>query len=93
MYTPLLTMEVENRGSLDLSKVLWSSTNCFRSREELLEHVRKISMSSGYVVSINESRRYKIIGLGCDLGGTYRCHKPNSIRQKKSRSCLINLLF
>lgn len=94
IYTPLLTVDIQNQeGPLQLCKVLQSSSNTFRSREELLEHVRNISMTLGYVVSINMSKKDKIIGIGCDRGGTYRCRKPNAIRQKKSKSRLINCPF
>ncbi|XP_068656492.1 uncharacterized protein [Aristolochia californica] len=95
MYTPLLVAEILSQTEpLEHHEMLQSSIKCFRSREELLEHVRNISMTLGYVTSIQASKKDKQVVIGCDRGGTYRARRPrNGIHKKNSSSRLINCPF
>lgn len=80
---------------MEHQKMLQSSNKCFHSIEELLEHVRSISMSSGYVICIKKSHHDGNVTIGCDRGGAYHSsHKiTDTARKRKSYSRLINCPF
>lgn len=72
----------------------------FVDREELIQHVGEFAVSQGYVVTIKQSKRDKVVILGCDRGGVYRNRrKPveesssEPIRRRKSGSRLTNCPF
>ncbi|XP_027365464.1 methylmalonate-semialdehyde dehydrogenase [acylating], mitochondrial-like [Abrus precatorius] len=72
----------------------------FVDREELIQHVGDFAVSQGYVVTIKQSKRDKIVVLGCDRGGVYRNRrKPveessaEQSRKRKSGSRLTNCPF
>ncbi|KAE8672707.1 Methylmalonate-semialdehyde dehydrogenase [Hibiscus syriacus] len=72
----------------------------FIDREELIQHVGEFAVSQGYVVTIKQSKRDKVVVLGCDRGGVYRNRrKPvdesaaERIRRRKTGSRLTNCPF
>ncbi|KAL3617340.1 Methylmalonate-semialdehyde dehydrogenase [acylating], mitochondrial [Castilleja foliolosa] len=72
----------------------------FIDREELIQHVGEFSVSQGYVVTIKQSKKERIVVLGCDRGGVYRDRrKPveetpsEHTRKRKSGSRLTNCPF
>ncbi|KAK9942945.1 hypothetical protein M0R45_008585 [Rubus argutus] len=44
----------------------------FVNRDELIQHVGDFAVSQGYVVTIKQSKRDRVVILGCDRGGVYR---------------------
>lgn len=72
----------------------------FIDREELIQHVGEFAISQGYVVTIKQSKKDKVVVLGCDRGGVYRNrHKPvdetssGHSRKRKMQSHLTNCPF
>ncbi|KAH9657462.1 methylmalonate-semialdehyde dehydrogenase (acylating) [Citrus sinensis] len=72
----------------------------FVDREELIQHVGDFAVSQGYVVTIKQSKRDRVVVLGCDRGGVYRNRrKPvdessaESLRRRKTGSRLTNCPF
>ncbi|KAK6945835.1 Aldehyde dehydrogenase domain [Dillenia turbinata] len=72
----------------------------FIDREELIHHVGEFAVSQGYVVTIKQSKKDKVVVLGCDRGGLYRNRrKPvdeasaENIRKRKTGSRLTNCPF
>lgn len=72
----------------------------FIDREELIQHVGEFALSQGYVVTIKQSKKEKVVVLGCDRGGVYRDRrKPidetsgEHARKRKSGSRLTNCPF
>lgn len=72
----------------------------FIDREELIQYVGDFGISQGYVVTIKQSKKDKVVVLGCDRGGVYRNRrKPvdkdsgERTRNRKSGSRLTNCPF
>ncbi|KAL8541747.1 hypothetical protein ACS0TY_002855 [Phlomoides rotata] len=72
----------------------------FIDREELIQHVGEFALSQGYVVTIKQSKKEKIVVLGCDRGGVYRDRRKTideatgeHLRKRKSGSRLTNCPF
>ncbi|XP_051142888.1 methylmalonate-semialdehyde dehydrogenase [acylating], mitochondrial-like isoform X2 [Andrographis paniculata] len=72
----------------------------FIDREELITHVGEFAVAQGYVVTIKQSKKEKVVVLGCDRGGVYRDRrKPVDeasgahLRKRKSGSRLTNCPF
>ncbi|KAK3185217.1 hypothetical protein Dsin_032503 [Dipteronia sinensis] len=72
----------------------------FVDREELIQHVGDFAVSQGYVVTIKQSKRDRVVVLGCDRGGVYRNRrKPvdesiaENSRNRKTGSRLTNCPF
>ncbi|KAJ9705582.1 hypothetical protein PVL29_003582 [Vitis rotundifolia] len=72
----------------------------FIDREELIQHVGDFALSQGYVVTIKQSKKDKVVVLGCDRGGVYRNRrKPvdessaEHVRKRKTGSRLTNCPF
>lgn len=72
----------------------------FIDREELIQHVGEFAVSQGYVVTIKQSKKERVVVLGCDRGGVYRDRrKPideatgEPLRKRKSGSRLTNCPF
>ncbi|KAI4296459.1 hypothetical protein L6164_036416 [Bauhinia variegata] len=72
----------------------------FVDREELIQHVGDFAVSQGYVVTIKQSKRDKVVVLGCDRGGVYRNRRKfggessaEQSRQRKTGSRLTNCPF
>ncbi|CAK7330385.1 unnamed protein product [Dovyalis caffra] len=53
-------------------QMLPPSPGTFVDREELIQHVGDFAVSQGYVVTIKQSKRDRVVVLGCDRGGVYR---------------------
>ncbi|KAJ0038162.1 hypothetical protein Pint_21915 [Pistacia integerrima] len=65
----------------------------FVDREELIQHVGDFAVSQGYAVTIKQSKRDRVVILGCDRGGVYRNRRKTidessaeSIRRRKTGS-------
>ncbi|GLU08070.1 hypothetical protein SLE2022_249990 [Rubroshorea leprosula] len=76
------------------------SPGTFVDREELIQHVGEFAVSQGYVVTIKQSKRDRVVVLGCDRGGVYRNRrKPvdesssECSRRRKTGSRLTNCPF
>ncbi|KAJ4716757.1 Methylmalonate-semialdehyde dehydrogenase [Melia azedarach] len=72
----------------------------FVDREELIQHVGDFAITQGYVVTIKQSKRDRVVVLGCDRGGVYRNRrKPvdessaDNMRRRKTGSRLTNCPF
>ncbi|XP_042005252.1 methylmalonate-semialdehyde dehydrogenase [acylating], mitochondrial-like [Salvia splendens] len=72
----------------------------FIDREELIEHVGEFAVSQGYVVTIKQSKKDRVVVLGCDRGGVYRDRRKTideatgePLRKRKSGSRLTNCPF
>lgn len=72
----------------------------FIDREELIQHVGEFAISQGYVVTIKQSKKEKVVVLGCDRGGVYRDRRKlideatgEHVRKRKSGSRLTNCPF
>lgn len=73
----------------------------FVDREELIKYVGEFAVSQGYVVTIKQSKREKVVVLGCDKGGVYRNRRKitdessgvKNTRQRKTCSRLTNCPF
>lgn len=72
----------------------------FVDREELIQYVGEFGVSQGYVVTIKQSKKDKVVTLGCDRGGVCRSkRKPDGetsgepSRNRKSGSRHINCPF
>ncbi|WRX14410.1 Aldehyde dehydrogenase domain - like 4 [Theobroma cacao] len=90
-------------GSTELNEqpqMLPPPPGTFVDREELIQHVGEFSVSQGYVVTIKQSKREKVVVLGCDRGGVYRNRRKTvdessveCIRRRKTGSRLTNCPF
>ncbi|KAK4789647.1 hypothetical protein SAY86_016951 [Trapa natans] len=73
----------------------------FVDREELIKYVGEFALSQGYIVTIKQSKRDKVVVLGCDRGGVYRNRRKvvdessevQNTRQRKTCSRLTNCPF
>ncbi|KAL7157051.1 hypothetical protein ABFS83_02G051800 [Erythranthe nasuta] len=72
----------------------------FIDREELVQHVGEFAVSQGYVVTIKQSKKERLVVLGCDRGGVYRDRRKaidessgEHLRKRKSGSRLTNCPF
>ncbi|XP_059653189.1 methylmalonate-semialdehyde dehydrogenase [acylating], mitochondrial-like isoform X2 [Cornus florida] len=72
----------------------------FVDREELIQHVGEFAVSQGYVVTIKQSKKDKVVILGCDRGGVYRNRRKtveeiagDRVRKRKTGSRLTNCPF
>ncbi|XP_024031728.1 methylmalonate-semialdehyde dehydrogenase [acylating], mitochondrial [Morus notabilis] len=72
----------------------------FVDREELIQHVGEFAVSQGYVVTIKQSKRDRVVVLGCDRGGVYRNRRKTvdessaeHTRKRKTGSRLTNCPF
>ncbi|EYU18395.1 hypothetical protein MIMGU_mgv1a021210mg, partial [Erythranthe guttata] len=72
----------------------------FIDREELVQHVGEFAVSQGYVVTIKQSKKERLVVLGCDRGGVYRDRRKaidessgEHMRKRKSGSRLTNCPF
>lgn len=72
----------------------------FVDRDELIQHVGDFAVSQGYVVTIKQSKRDRVVILGCDRGGVYRNRQKHidessseHSRRKKTGSRLTNCPF
>ncbi|XP_060676473.1 methylmalonate-semialdehyde dehydrogenase [acylating], mitochondrial [Ziziphus jujuba] len=72
----------------------------FVDREELIQHVGDFAVAQGYVVTIKQSKRDRVVVLGCDRGGVYRNRRKavneslaEQARKRKTGSRLTNCPF
>ncbi|KAG4159905.1 hypothetical protein ERO13_D02G201900v2 [Gossypium hirsutum] len=94
-------MNIERSSELnEQPQMLPPPPGTFIDREELIQHVGEFAVSQGYVVTIKQSKRDKVVVLGCDRGGVYRNRrKPidesaaECIRRRRTGSRLTNCPF
>ncbi|XP_041011593.1 methylmalonate-semialdehyde dehydrogenase [acylating], mitochondrial-like isoform X2 [Juglans microcarpa x Juglans regia] len=84
----------------DHAKMLPPSPGTFVDREELIQHVGDFAVSQGYVVTIKQSKRDRVVVLGCDRGGVYRNRRKSAdessaecTRRRKTGTRLTNCPF
>ncbi|PON71801.1 FHY3/FAR1 family [Parasponia andersonii] len=82
------------------SQMLPPLPGTFVNREELIQHVGEFAVSQGYVVTIKQSKRDRVVVLGCDRGGVYRNRRKafdessaEQTRKRKIGSRLTNCPF
>ncbi|XP_038681678.1 methylmalonate-semialdehyde dehydrogenase [acylating], mitochondrial-like [Tripterygium wilfordii] len=93
-------MDSQGSTGLNESMLLPPPPGTFVDREELIQHVGDFAVSQGYVVTIKQSKRDKVVILGCDRGGVYRNRRKaadessvESARKRKMGSRLTNCPF
>lgn len=84
----------------DTPQMLPPPPGSFLDREELIQHVGEFGVSQGYVVTIKQSKKEKVVVLGCQRGGVYRNRRKGLddgtselARKRKSGSRLTNCPF
>ncbi|KAK9050356.1 hypothetical protein SSX86_030674, partial [Deinandra increscens subsp. villosa] len=84
----------------DTPQMLPPPPGSFPDREELIQHVGEFGISQGYVVTIKQSKKEKVVVLGCQRGGVYRNRRKTIddgtselVRKRKSGSQLTNCPF
>lgn len=84
----------------DTPQMLPPPPGSFLDREELIQHVGEFGVSQGYVVTIKQSKKEKVVVLGCQRGGVYRNRRKTIddgtgelVRKRKSGSRLTNCPF
>ncbi|KAJ9538042.1 hypothetical protein OSB04_030775 [Centaurea solstitialis] len=84
----------------DTPQMLPPPPGSFLDREELIQHVGEFGISQGYVVTIKQSKKEKVVVLGCQRGGVYRNRRKTIdegtgelVRKRKSGSRLTNCPF
>ncbi|KAM5548440.1 methylmalonate-semialdehyde dehydrogenase [acylating], mitochondrial-like [Rosa sericea] len=96
-----MRMDLEScMGLNDPRQMLPPPPGSFVDRDELIQHVGDFAVSQGYVVTIKQSKRDRVVILGCDRGGVYRnrkkqvdesCSEQN--KRRKAGSRLTNCPF
>ncbi|XP_050261518.1 methylmalonate-semialdehyde dehydrogenase [acylating], mitochondrial-like isoform X2 [Quercus robur] len=97
----LLMMDIESCTELnEFPQMLPPPPGTFVDREELIQHVGDFAVSQGYVVTIKQSKRDRVVVLGCDRGGVYRNRRKPAdessaehTRRRKTGSRLTNCPF
>nr|GEV30844.1 methylmalonate-semialdehyde dehydrogenase [acylating], mitochondrial-like isoform X1 [Tanacetum cinerariifolium] len=84
----------------DTPQMLPPPPGSFLDREELIQHVGEFGVTQGYIVTIKQSKKDKIVVLGCQRGGVYRNRRKSVddgtgelVRKRKSGSQLTNCPF
>lgn len=98
---PLLVMDIQDCTELnEIPQMLPPPPGSFIDREELIQHVGDFALSQGYVVTIKQSKKDKVVVLGCDRGGVYRNRRKlvdessaEQVRKRKTGSRLTNCPF
>lgn len=94
-------MDIQDYAGLsETLQMLPPPPGSFLDREELIQHVGEFAISQGYVVTIKQSKKDRVVILGCDRGGVYRNRrKPideasgEHSRKRKTGSRLTNCPF
>ncbi|XP_021277728.1 methylmalonate-semialdehyde dehydrogenase [acylating], mitochondrial-like [Herrania umbratica] len=93
-------MDISSTELNEQTQMLPPPPGTFVDREELIQHVGEFAGSQGYVVTIKQSKREKVVVLGCDRGGVYRNRRKTvdessveCIRRRKTGSRLTNCPF
>ncbi|XP_058190434.1 methylmalonate-semialdehyde dehydrogenase [acylating], mitochondrial-like isoform X2 [Rhododendron vialii] len=94
-------MEIQDYSGLpETPQMLPPPPGSFIDREELIQHVGEFAISQGYVVTIKQSKKERVVILGCDRGGVYRNRRKSvdeasgeHIRKRKTGSRLTNCPF
>ncbi|XP_065637529.1 methylmalonate-semialdehyde dehydrogenase [acylating], mitochondrial [Quercus suber] len=94
-------MDIESCTELnEFPQMLPPPPGTFVDREELIQHVGEFAVSQGYVVTIKQSKRDRVVVLGCDRGGVYRNRRKPAdessaerTRRRKTGSRLTNCPF
>ncbi|KAH7834482.1 hypothetical protein Vadar_016501 [Vaccinium darrowii] len=97
----MLGMDIQDyTGSPETPQMLPPPPGSFIDREELIQHVGEFAISQGYVVTIKQSKKERVVILGCDRGGVYRNRRKlveeasgEHIRKRKTGSRLTNCPF
>ncbi|KAJ6409377.1 hypothetical protein OIU84_008970 [Salix udensis] len=103
-FVCILMMDIQSSSGSGLDEaqmqMLPPPPGTFVDREELIQHVGDFAVSQGYVVTIKQSKRDRVVVLGCDRGGVYRNRKKadeessaEQKRRKRSGSRLTNCPF
>lgn len=86
--------------SIETPQMLPPPPGSFVDREELIQYVGEFAVSQGYVVTIKQSKKEKVVILGCDRGGVYRNRRKQieetsaeHKRKRKTGSRLTNCPF
>ncbi|KAK2983184.1 hypothetical protein RJ640_018529 [Escallonia rubra] len=87
-----------NTELMEVPQMLPPPPGSFIDREELIQYVGEFGVSQGYVVTIKQSKKDKVVILGCDRGGVYRNRRKSveeseRVRKRKSGSRLTNCPF
>lgn len=103
MQTLLQNIEMDVQSfaeSNESPEMLPPPPGTFVDREELIQHVGEYAVSQGYVVTIKQSKRDRVVILGCDRGGVYRNRRKTvdessteHTRRRKTGSRLTNCPF
>ncbi|KAG2704945.1 hypothetical protein I3843_05G028800 [Carya illinoinensis] len=94
-------MDIQSCSELsEPPQMLPPSPGTFVDREELIQHVGDFAVSQGYVVTIKQSKRDRVVVLGCDRGGVYRNRRKSAdessaecTRRRKTGTRLTNCPF
>uniref|UniRef100_A0A2P2L5Z4 Aldehyde dehydrogenase domain-containing protein n=1 Tax=Rhizophora mucronata TaxID=61149 RepID=A0A2P2L5Z4_RHIMU len=93
-------MDIQCTGLNECPQMLPPPPGTFVDREELIQHVGDFAISQGYVVTIKQSKRDRVVVLGCDRGGVYRNRRKaidelsaEHTRRRKTGSRLTNCPF
>lgn len=93
-------MDLRSSESAEPPQMLPPPPGSFATREELIEHVGDFAVSQGYVVTIKQSKKDRVVVLGCDRGGVYRNRRKaveidstECARKRKTGSRLTNCPF
>lgn len=94
-------MDIQDCTELnEIPQMLPPPPGSFIDREELIQHVGDFALSQGYVVTIKQSKKDKVVVLGCDRGGVYRNRRKlvdessaEHVRKRKTGSRLTNCPF
>ncbi|KVH93393.1 Aldehyde dehydrogenase, conserved site-containing protein [Cynara cardunculus var. scolymus] len=71
----------------DTPQMLPPPPGSFLDREELIQHVGEFGVSQGYVVTIKQSKKEKVVVLGCQRGARrYKTLRPQTSAQGNSNS-------
>ncbi|KAK3016263.1 hypothetical protein RJ639_006094 [Escallonia herrerae] len=87
-----------NTELTEVPQMLPPPPGSFIDREELIQYVGEFGVSQGYIVTIKQSKKDKVVILGCDRGGVYRNRRKSveeseRVRKRKSGSRLTNCPF
>ncbi|XP_059663170.1 probable bifunctional methylthioribulose-1-phosphate dehydratase/enolase-phosphatase E1 2 isoform X2 [Cornus florida] len=95
-HSELLMMEVQDPSDhTEKNNMLPPPVGIFKTREDLLKHVRDFALTQGYMVSIKDSSKDRYVTIACDRSGVYRkrLKTEENLRQRKTPSRLTNCPF
>lgn len=101
-FNDKLIMDIQSSTNVftECLQMLPPPPGTFVDREELIQHVGDFAVSQGYVVTVKQSKRDRVVILGCDRGGVYRNRRKTveessaeRTRRRKTGSRLTNCPF